>query len=149
MGANRRRRSELRMKLKYDPKQILLAKLFFDHASEHRAQKSDFGRIQAVVAYANAAELLLKVIADSKGATPSKKYFTIHDLIDNLEKKLPRSGLSQGSWISISWLTFATLQHITVQFPQRVLSKSVMSSHKRLCVTRCVFSSGRLSTTWT
>lgn len=78
------------MKLKYDPKQMLLAKLFFDHGAEHRAQRSEFSRIQAVIAYANAAELLLKVIADSNGATPSKKYFTIHDLLDNLEKKLPK-----------------------------------------------------------
>ena len=69
------------MKLKYDPKQILLAKRFFDHGAEHRAQRSQFSRIQAVIAYANAAELLLKVVADSKGITPSKKYFTINDLL--------------------------------------------------------------------
>ena len=34
--------------------------------------------------------LLLKVIADSKGITPSKKYFTINDLLTELTTKLPK-----------------------------------------------------------
>ena len=55
---------------------------------------------------------LLKVIADSKGITPSKKYFTINDLLTELTTKLPRDYPFQGGQTFTVWRRFAT-------FPRR------------------------------
>lgn len=79
------------MKLKYDPKQLILARLLFDHAAEHRSHKTALGYVQAVAGYANAVELVLKAIADNKNVSPLRKYFNIHDLLESLENKLPNS----------------------------------------------------------